>query len=89
MGRPRITAAAPGCRDAVDAGVTGLMCPVRDVDALAACMLAFVAQPAEVRVEMGRMARAKMERQFDENIVLGTYVQLASSIQTDLGQRHS
>jgi glycosyltransferase involved in cell wall biosynthesis len=88
MGRPSITTDAPGCRDAVDAGVTGLMCPVRDVDALAACMLAFVAQPAEVRVEMGRMARAKMERQFDENIVLGTYVQLASSIQTDLGQRH-
>jgi len=45
MGRPVITTDAPGCRDTVLHGQTGLMCRVADADDLARCMLAFAALP--------------------------------------------
>lgn len=80
MARPCITTNAPGCRDAVEPGVTGLMCEVRDVDSLVQALERFLELPAEQRAEMGRQGRLKMEREFDERVVLDTYVGLARDI---------
>ncbi|ASK33650.1 hypothetical protein CEK62_04215 [Alcanivorax sp. N3-2A] len=38
MGRPAIVSDVPGCRQAVEKGVTGWLCQVRDADSLAECM---------------------------------------------------
>ena len=56
MGRPVITTDAPGCRETVRDGETGLLVPPRDVPALAAAMER-LARDASLRTEMGRRAR--------------------------------
>jgi glycosyltransferase involved in cell wall biosynthesis len=58
-----------GCRDVVRNGVTGLLVPVRDVDALAAAMRNLVDDP-EKRRQMGRAGRELILKEFDKPIVL-------------------
>jgi len=69
MGKPVITTDAVGCRDAVEHGRTGLMVPVKDSAALADAMKEMIKSP-EMRSRMGREGRRKVEREFDEKIVL-------------------
>lgn len=76
MGRPVITTDAPGCRDTVVHGQTGLMCRVADADDLARCMLAFAALPVAQRQAMGQCGRERVEAEFDERLVLQAYAQV-------------
>ncbi len=74
--RPVITTDAPGCREAVQHGVTGFVCRVRDADDLAQKMLDFVALQPEQRLQMGLQGRAFVEAQFGEQRVIGPYLAL-------------
>lgn len=76
MGRPIITVDSVGCRDVVEDGVTGYMARVKDVDSLADAMIKFIELPFEQKVAMGRAARMKMEREFDQKVVVKHYVDL-------------
>ena len=58
-----------GCRQAVDAGVTGLLVPVHDDAALADAIEELAADPSR-RAAMGRAGRAKAESQFDDGEVV-------------------
>ena len=53
-GRPLITSDIPGCREAVENGVSGYLCPAKDADALYEAMRRFGALPVEQRSQMGR-----------------------------------
>jgi glycosyltransferase involved in cell wall biosynthesis len=75
MGKPLITTDAVGCREVVEDGVNGLRVPVRDAKALAQAMRYMIAFPA-VRERMGKAGREKMEREFDERLVLEKTLQL-------------
>lgn len=61
--RPVVTTDAPGCRDAVVAGTTGLLVPVRDPVALADAIEGLVADPRR-RKAMGKAGRRLVEQQF-------------------------
>jgi glycosyltransferase involved in cell wall biosynthesis len=74
LGRPLIATDVPGCREVVDNGSNGLLCTVRDGDDLARCMLEMIAASPEERAEMGAFSRAKVEREFDEEIVIARYL---------------
>jgi glycosyltransferase involved in cell wall biosynthesis len=74
MARPIIATDVPGCRDVVDHEINGLLCQVRDADALAAKMLAMVAMPIDTRRRMGVAGRKKVEREFDEALVIRKYL---------------
>lgn len=69
-GRPVITSDIYGCREAVDEGVTGLLCAVKDADSLYEQMKKMALLSREEREQMGLAARKKMERQFDKNVVV-------------------
>lgn len=73
MGRPIITTDAVGCRDVVDDGVNGFLVIPRDVHDLAEKMVRMIELPLEARLLMGSKSRAKMELEFDENIVIDQY----------------
>lgn len=73
MARPLIATDVPGCRAVVDRDVSGLFCEVRSADSLAAAMRRFLDLPYDARVAMGKAGRAKMEREFDEAIVVRAY----------------
>lgn len=68
MGRPVITTDAPGCRETVIDGQTGFLVPVRDSEALARKMMAFLENPGLVE-EMGRRSLAYCREKFDVNKV--------------------
>jgi glycosyltransferase involved in cell wall biosynthesis len=74
MAIPVITTDAPGCRDAVEDGVTGFLCEPRSVDSLAGAIERIAGLPATKLRAMGAAARAKMERQFGAEIVHRAYV---------------
>ena len=80
MGKPVITADTPGCRDAVEDGVTGFICRPRDVDHLEECMRRMLGMSGEERHRMGRAGRERMLRHFDERAVVEKYTQLINSL---------
>ena len=80
MGRPIIAAATTGCREVVEDGVTGLMCQPGDADDLAAKIEEFIHMPDNIRREMGLKGRTKMEREYDEEIVISRYIDVLSTL---------
>ena len=69
-GRPLITSDIPGCREAVEDGVSGYLCPAKDADALYEAMRRFVELPESWRAEMGRRGRERMEQRFSKTAVV-------------------
>lgn len=80
MGRPVITTDAPGCRDTVVHGQTGWMCRVADADDLARQMRVFVEMPVTERQAIGQQGRRRVEKVFDERLVLQAYLDLVESM---------
>lgn len=78
-GRPVVTTDVPGCRDAIEPNVTGLLVPVRDAAALADA-IARLADDAALRQAMGRAGRALAEREFDINQVARIHVALYDAL---------
>lgn len=62
-GRAVVTTDVPGCRDAIEPGVTGLLVPVRNAPALADAIQSLL-ENTERRREMGKAGRSLAERAF-------------------------
>jgi len=80
MGRPAIVSDVPGCRHAIRADETGWLCEVRNADSLAQQMLNAVKRPREQLAEAGLKARALMEAEFDEAIVIRAYLSCLDAV---------
>lgn len=74
MARPAISTDVPGCRDVVRDGETGLLCAARSAEALADAMDRMLALSPAERAVMGKAARARIERVYDERIVHRAYL---------------
>ena len=79
-GRPVITTDVPGCRETVDDGVTGFLVKAKDAESLIDGVERFLSLPYEDKQNMGLMARRKVEREFDRNIVVKAYLEEIESI---------
>lgn len=66
IGRPLITSDIPGCREAVDPGVSGILIKVKNTDSLRDGMETFLDKTLDERILMGKAGRQKMEREFDK-----------------------
>jgi glycosyltransferase involved in cell wall biosynthesis len=80
MGRPIITTDAVGCHEVVDNGVNGFLCQPRDALDLADKMARMIAMSHSEREAMGLRGREKVEREFNEQIVIKKYLEVISSI---------
>jgi glycosyltransferase involved in cell wall biosynthesis len=80
MGRPIVTTDAVGCREVVEDGVNGFLCRPRDAADLAAKLERMMALSPQARARMGRSGREKMEREFDERIVIDRYLAIIEEI---------
>lgn len=69
-GRPIVATDRSGCRETVDPGKSGYVIPVKDEDALVAALEDFLAKTWKEQRAMGLAGRAKMEKEFDRNIVV-------------------
>ncbi len=73
-GRPIITTDRPGCREIVDDGVNGFIVKQRDSADLIEKVERFLSLSWEERRQMGLAGRAKVEKEFDRNIVIDKYL---------------
>lgn len=73
-GRPVITTNVPGCRETVDDGKTGFLVEARSSKSLIYAIERFIALPYGQKVLMGQEGRGKVEREFDRQIVINTYL---------------
>lgn len=80
MARPIITTDAPGCRDAVEHGTSGLLCQPRDANSLASQMEKFLQLPRVQRQLMGSLGRSRVEQYFDERLVIDRYLSAISAL---------
>ena len=83
MARPVVATDVPGCRAVVDRDVSGLLCEVRSADSLAAAIERFLTLPFEARRSMGKAGRAKMEREYDQALVVAAYRAALPVLATD------
>jgi glycosyltransferase involved in cell wall biosynthesis len=74
VGRPCIASDIPGCREAIDDGITGFLFKVKDSDSLAQAILKFLGLKQQQRAAMGYQGREKMEKEFDRSIVVNAYM---------------
>ena len=80
IGRPIVTTDAVGCRTTVDDGITGYLCKLKDAEDLALKMDQIGQKPLVDRQKMGANARLKMEKEFDELIVIEIYLQTLKNL---------
>ena len=73
-GRPVITCDHPGCREAVNDGVTGYLVKPNDTKDLIEKIERFLKLSNTDRMKMGRAGRKKMECEFDRKIVVDAYL---------------
>ena len=69
-GRPLITSDIPGCREAVENGVTGLLCEAKSTDSLWEAMAQFTSFSRAQRIDMGLASRRRIEEVFDKTVVV-------------------
>lgn len=82
-GVPCIASDIPGCREAVEEGVTGWLHAAGDVDSLTDEITNFLHTGWETRRSIGLAARRKMEAQFDRERVVDQYVsEILGAIET-------
>ena len=74
-GRPAIAADRSGCREIVDDAVTGYVVPVNDENAVIEATGKFLSLSWEQRRQMGLLAREKVEREFDRQLVVAAYME--------------
>lgn len=74
-GRAVVTTDVPGCRDAIDPGVSGLLVPVRDAPALADAIGSLLDDPRRCAA-MGKAGRALAEREFDVAAVVRRHLEI-------------
>jgi glycosyltransferase involved in cell wall biosynthesis len=86
MARPLIATDVPGCRAVVDHDISGFLCEVRSADSLAQALERFLALTPKEREGMGRAARAKLEREYDQALIVEAYRAALASVMSE-GQR--
>jgi glycosyltransferase involved in cell wall biosynthesis len=67
--RAVVTTDVPGCRDAIEPNVTGLLCKVADVDSLVEMIEKLIVND-KLRNDMGKAGRKLAEKEFDINKVI-------------------
>lgn len=72
--RPIITTDRSGCREVVEDGVNGFVVKQRDSEDLIHKVEKFLALTHEQKMQMGLAGRAKVEREYDRQVVVDAYL---------------
>lgn len=75
IGRAVVTTDVPGCRDAIDPGVTGFLVPARDSDSLVTTITRLIDDPA-LCAEMGRQGTFLAARKFSIDNVIDQHLRI-------------
>ena len=79
-GRPILASNVPGCIETFNDGVTGFGFEVRNVDSLVSAINKFLNLTYPQKKEMGYKGRLKVEKEFDRELVIHTYLNEISRV---------
>ena len=79
VGRPVVTTDVAGCRDAIYNGITGVLVPPKDSNALAEEIKKLIASP-ETCHKMGMEGRKMAEDRFDEKITIERHLSIYDQV---------
>lgn len=79
-GRPVIASRVPGCQETFDENQTGLGFQARETDSLIETIEQFIALPYNLKRDMGKAGRRKMESEFDRTLILNMYIKIIEKI---------
>lgn len=79
--KPIVTTDVPGCHQVVQDGHNGFLCRLKDSADLAEKMMRMAQLDQKSLHQFGQNGRAKMEREFDETIVINKYVDAILELQ--------
>ncbi|MCT7517013.1 glycosyltransferase family 4 protein [Aliarcobacter cryaerophilus] len=74
-GRAIVTTDVPGCRDAIEPNVTGLLCEAKDTESLASVIEKLILDK-DLRNSMGKEGRKLAEQEFDINKVVEKHFEI-------------
>jgi glycosyltransferase involved in cell wall biosynthesis len=82
-GRAVITTDMPGCRDAIEPNISGLLIPPRDTNALADAIQSLILDNSK-RISMGQAGRVYAEKNFSINTVVDSHLKIYECLQNNL-----
>jgi len=85
-GRAVITTDVPGCRDAIEPNVTGVLVSARDAKALADAIEPLV-NDVSLRQKMGRAGRKLAEREFSIDKVVSAHLDIYRELERAIGEQ--
>lgn len=74
IGRPIITTNRSGCKEIVEDGINGYVVRQQDTEDLLEKVRKFISLPYVEKINMGLNARAKVEKEFNRDIVINAYL---------------
>lgn len=80
MGKPIVTTDNVGCRETVDDGINGFLCEPRSTESLIDKLDLIIQMSHEERLAMGLKSREKIETEFDESIVIKSYLDVVKEV---------
>lgn len=80
IGRPIITTDNVGCREVVDDGINGYLCVPDSAVDLIRCIEMFIKAAPEKRTLMGIKSREKVKNEFNEEVVIKSYLEKIKTI---------
>ena len=80
MGRPVITTDIPGCREAVEKGVSGLLVKPKDTASLIEAMEHMLKMSRKDRETMGKEGRKRMKALFNKDDVVNETIDALSEV---------
>ncbi|MFH4534586.1 glycosyltransferase family 4 protein [Vibrio diabolicus] len=83
MGKPIVTTDNVGCRETVDNEINGFLCKPRSTESLACALDKVIQMGHKERLAMGAASRLKIEREFDEQIVINKYLNVVKECLVD------
>lgn len=81
-GRAVVTTDVPGCRDAIEPGVTGVLVPVKSAEALADSLQTLIEAPDQ-RMLMGKAGRQLAERAFSIDQIVSQHLEIYKELLDD------
>ncbi len=84
-GRPIIASDIPGCKEIIDEGINGYTFKAKDASSLVFKIENFINISYEEKIKMGLAGRSNVERKFDRQIVVNTYMNEIELITTKGG----
>ncbi len=81
-GRPLISTNQPGCAEIIDDGVNGFLIKKNDLNDLIQKIELFIKLDYDQKVEMGKVGRIKIEKEFSREIITNLYVKYIENYST-------